>query len=150
VVVVAGVVVVVVSEGVVVEVVEVVDVVDVVEVVVVVVGGDAHGGTVMVLVSNVTAPFRASTAPSTVAPVVSVMDVNAMTVPRREEPVPSVAELPTCQKTWQASAPLTRVTLLELAVTSVLAIWKMKTASGSPAASSVSVPVIPNVPSSEA
>ena len=54
-------------------------------------------GLVMVLVSKVTAPFRASVRPSTVAPVVSVIEVNARMFPLNEEPVPSVAELPTCQ-----------------------------------------------------
>jgi hypothetical protein len=54
-------------------------------------------GLVMVLVSKVTAPFRASVRPSTVALVVSVIEVNARMLPLNEEPVPSVAELPTCQ-----------------------------------------------------
>jgi hypothetical protein len=124
---------VVVSPGVVV----VVVVVEVVEVVVVVVGVWAHTGRVMVLVSNVTAPFRAIADPSMMAPVVRVTDVNAMMVPWKEEPVPSVAELPICQKTLQASEALMRFTLLAVAVTRVLAVWKTKTASGSPPASSV-------------
>jgi hypothetical protein len=54
-------------------------------------------GLVIVLVSRVTAPFLASVRPSTVAPVVSVIEVNARMLPLNEEPVPSVAELPTCQ-----------------------------------------------------
>jgi hypothetical protein len=54
-------------------------------------------GLVMVLVSRVTAPFRASVRPSTVAPVVNVIEVKARMLPRNVEPVPSVAELPTCQ-----------------------------------------------------
>src|SRR5438270_6767487 len=54
-------------------------------------------GLVMVLVSRVTAPLRASVRPSTVAPVVTVMEVNARMLPRNVEPVPSVAELPICQ-----------------------------------------------------
>jgi hypothetical protein len=54
-------------------------------------------GLVTVLVSKVTAPFLASVRPSTVAPVVSVIEVNARMLPRNVEPVPSVAELPTCQ-----------------------------------------------------
>jgi hypothetical protein len=49
----------------------------------------------------------------------------------------------------QASAPLMSATRLTVAVISVLSIWKMKTALGSPSASSVSVPVIPNVPDAE-
>ena len=56
----------------------------------------------MVLVSRVTAPFRASNLPLIDAAVVAVMEVRAMIVPTNTEPVPSVAELPTCQKTLQA------------------------------------------------
>jgi hypothetical protein len=63
--------------------------------------------------------------------------------------VPSVAELPTCQKTLQADAPPRRLTLLLDAVTSVAAIWKMKTALESPWASRVSVPVIWKVPDAD-
>jgi len=75
-------------------------VVDVVGVVVVVVA--AQVGTVIVLVSIVTAPFLAKAAPVMVAPVSSVMLVNARIVPLNEVVVPRVAELPTCQKTLQA------------------------------------------------
>jgi hypothetical protein len=53
----------------------------------------AHVGLVIVSVSSVTAPLRASTRPSTVTPVVTVMLVNAMIVPRKVEPVPRVALL---------------------------------------------------------
>ena len=98
----------------------------------------------MVLVSNVTAALRASTLPSTVAPVVTVIDVRARMDPRKLEAVPSVAELPTCQKTLQAWAPLTRFTLLADAVVSVEPAWKMKTAFALPWASSVSAPVSPS------
>ncbi|HEY5478118.1 MAG TPA: hypothetical protein VIJ84_00730, partial [Gaiellaceae bacterium] len=56
----------------------------------------AHVAFVMVFVSSVTAPLRASNRPSIVAPVVAVMDVRARTLPRKVEPVPSVAELPIC------------------------------------------------------
>ena len=59
------------------------------------------------------------------------------------EPVPSVAELPTCQKTLQAWAPLTSMTTLLGGRGEREPAWKMKTASGSPCASSVSVPVSP-------
>ena len=104
------------------------------------VGALAHRERVMVLVSNVTAAFRASTLPSTVAPVVAVIDVKARMDPLKVEAVPSVAELPTCQKTLQAWAPLTRFTLLADAVVSVEPAWKMKTAFALPWASSVSAP----------
>jgi len=54
-----------------------------------------------VLLSSVTAPFLASNRPSTVAPVVAAIDVRARMFPLNVELVPSVAELPTCQKTLQ-------------------------------------------------
>ena len=71
---------------------------------VVVVSGAAAVQTdrVMVLESKVTSPFRASIRPSAIAPVCMAIDVNAMTVPKKEVVVPSVAELPTCQNTLQA------------------------------------------------
>lgn len=87
---------------------------------------------VMVLVSIVTAPFRANARPSIEAPVVRVMEVNARMFPLKTVPVPRVAELPTCQKTLHALAPLMTFTTLAEAVTSVLAIWNTKTALGSP------------------
>ena len=59
-------------------------------------------GFVMVSVSSVTAAVRANTRPSTVAPVVTVMEANARMLPLNTEPVPRVAELPTCQKTLEA------------------------------------------------
>ena len=60
--------------------------------------------------SNVTAPFRASALPCRFTPVVMVMDVSARMFPLNTEFVPRVAELPTCQKTLQALAPLARTT----------------------------------------
>ena len=59
-------------------------------------------GTVMTLSSRVTAAFNANSRPSTVAPVFAVMESEAKTVPAKSAYVPIVAELPTCQKTWQA------------------------------------------------
>ena len=76
---------------------------------------------VTVLESSVTAPFRASSCPSTVAPVFAVMDVSAKMWPTKVVPVPKVAELPTCQKTRQNLAPLMRLTVLFDAVVRVLA-----------------------------
>ena len=40
-------------------------------------------------------------------------------VPANDVPVPRVAELPTCQNTLQACAPLIRLTVLEGAVINV-------------------------------
>jgi len=66
-----------------------------------------------------------------------------MTVPRKVDPVPSVAELPTCQNTLQDWAPLIRLTKLPDAVVSAEPAWKTNTASGSPAPFSVRAPVSP-------
>src|ERR1035437_3802228 len=65
------------------------------------------------------------------------MDVSARMFPLKSELVPSVAELPTCQKTLQAVAPLARATWLPLPGGSVDPIWKMNTAPGLPAPSRV-------------
>ncbi|GGR03358.1 hypothetical protein FHS38_000495 [Streptomyces netropsis] len=99
---------------------------------------------VMVLLSSVTSPLRARARPSTTVPVWTAMDVRARMVPLKKEWVPRVAELPTCQNTLQACAPLMRATLLADPVIRVEAIWKMKTALGLPWASSVTVPVRPS------
>jgi hypothetical protein len=71
---------------------------------------------VKTLLSSVTDPFRASARPSTAVSVVTVTEVSAMIVPTNSEPVPSVAEAPTCQKTLQANAPFVSATLLSVAV----------------------------------
>jgi hypothetical protein len=102
----------------------------------------AHVDRVIVFVSKVTAPFRASARPSIVAPVVTVIDVKAMIVPLNAEPVPIVAELPTCQKTLQDCAPPLRTTLLPVAVVSVEPAWKIQTSLDEP--ERVSVPVRPS------
>ena len=107
--------------------------------------GDGDGdapqlGAVMVSSSRVTAAFWASTRPSTVTPVVTVIDVRASTLPRKAELVPSVAELPTCQKTLQAEAPFVRRTELAESVTRVEPTWKTNTASALPCASRMSAP----------
>ncbi|GAA3210981.1 hypothetical protein GCM10017690_21910 [Microbacterium terregens] len=72
----------------------------------------------------------------------TVTEVSAMMVPTKSESVPSVAELPTCQKTLHACASLINATTLLEAVVSSEPIWNTQTASGSPSASSVSVPVM--------
>ena len=64
--------------------------------------GTAHIDLVIVFVSKVTAPFLAKIRPFTLAPVFKVADIKAKIVPLKVEFVPSVAELPTCQKTLQA------------------------------------------------
>src|SRR4051812_524037 len=70
-----------------------------------------------------------------------VMLVSARMFPPNVVPVPSVAELPTCQNTLQSWPPLFMITSELLAVVRVLPILKMKTALALPSAFSVSVPV---------
>jgi len=94
-----------------------------------------------VLVFNVVAPLSANARPETLVPVFSAMLVNARMFPTNRVPVPSVAELPTCQYTLQGEAPLIRSTEALLAVVSVLPIWNTNTALASPLASRVSGPV---------
>lgn len=78
------------------------------------------------LLSNVTAPVRASALPFRVAPVSSETLASAIMVPAKVVVVPSVAELPTCQNTSSAVAPPLRMTsLLFAAVVRVETIWKM-------------------------
>ena len=98
-------------------------------------------GAVIRLLSSVTAPFRARVRPVTRTPVVTVMLASARMFPENDVPVPSVAELPTCQKTLSADAPLITTTDEALAVVSVLPILKMKIPLALPLALSVSVPV---------
>ena len=105
------------------------------------VGATMQPGRVITLSSRFTAPLRARTRPMTVALVWRVTVVSAMIVPRNVESTPTVAELPTCQKTLQAWAPLMSATLLLVAVIRVEPAWKMKTVLGSPCASRVTVPV---------
>jgi hypothetical protein len=100
-----------------------------------------HTALEMLLVSIVTAPFRARALPETITRVVSVMLVSARMFPENRVSVPSVAELPICQNTLQLEPMLVMRTLELLAVVSVLPIWKTKTAAGLPWAFSVRVPV---------
>jgi hypothetical protein len=93
--------------------------------------------------SSVTAPVRASTRPSTVVLLPTVAETRASRLPTKLVPAPRVTELPTCQKTLQDAAPLISSTRLPAAVVSVEPAWKTKTASGSPCASRVTVPVRP-------
>jgi hypothetical protein len=98
-----------------------------------------NGGaaTVITLSSSVTAPVSAKTRPVTLVPVVTVSLAFARMLPTKTVSVPRVAELPTCQNTFAAVAPLARTTDESLAVVSVLPIWKTYT----PLPLSVRVPV---------
>ena len=103
--------------------------------------GDEQDDTPIVLLSRVTAPVRARARPFTVAPDVTVIEVRAMIVPARVDPVASVAELVTCQKTLQGLAPLMSTTRLDDDVMNVELAWKIQTEFGSFWPSSVRVPV---------
>jgi hypothetical protein len=84
------------------------------------------------LVSIVTSPFRARALPDTLAPFCRAMLVSARIFPTNWVVVPRVAELPTCQNMLQAVPPLITRTEELLAVVSLLAILKMKTAAALP------------------
>ena len=100
------------------------------------------GGLAMILDASVIAPFSANSLPFTAAPVFSEMDWMARMLPLRTEFAPRVADVPTCQKTLEALAPPARTIWLPAAVVSVVAIWNMKTALGSPLASRVRLPEV--------
>src|SRR3954469_9577695 len=68
------------------------------------------------------------------------MDCMAITVPLKTEVVPNVAELPTCQKMFDADAPPLRITLRPEVVVSVDAICIMNTAFAFPLALKVKSP----------
>ena len=69
-----------------------------------------------------------------------------MTLPTNTDPDPSVAELPTCQNTLHACAPLMSVTVLDDPVIRLESVWKMNTELASPAPSSTNGPVRPSAP----
>src|SRR4029077_1942445 len=100
-------------------------------------------GTVTVLAFTVAEPAPPAAPenilPVTAAPVLIVILVTARMFPWNMDVTPSVAEVPTCQKTLPALAPPARITCELVAVVSVDPIWKMKTALGLPCASSVTL-----------
>src|ERR1700692_3642693 len=95
------------------------------------------------LVSSVTAPLRARALPLVLDPVVSVMLESARMSPTNVEPVPRVAELPTCQKTLLQLLPPLLMTATDeaLAVVSVLPILNRNNELALPRASRVRAPV---------
>ena len=72
-------------------------------------------------------------------------DAEAITCPTIVELVPSVAELPICQKTLQACAPFVSKTVLDAPVINVDAERNINTAVESPSPSSVNTPLIASV-----
>jgi hypothetical protein len=99
----------------------------------------SYYGIDIALSSMVTAPFRAKALPDSLAPVAKLTLVSARMFPLKAVPVPSVAELPTCQYTLRARLPPVMTTDELLAVLRALAILKMNTDLALPV--SVSVPV---------
>ena len=94
----------------------------------------------MVFPDIVTPPVLANALPLRVAPVLKVIDCMANIVPIKTDVVPNVAELPTCQKIFDANAPPLRITWRPVVVVSVDAIWIIKTAFAFPFASKVKSP----------
>lgn len=72
----------------------------------------------------VTAALRAKRPPWLLMPELAVIEVSAKTLPMNVVDVPSVAELPTCQKTLQGLPPLTMMTDDDVAVVMVEPNWK--------------------------
>jgi hypothetical protein len=100
-----------------------------------------QGNPVTVSSSKVTAPVIAHALPSSVTVVFSVMEAEAMMVPAKSVPVPSVAELPTTQTTSHGTTPGSRITLLFDAVTRVDVASKIQTGFVTPLGSSVRLPM---------
>jgi len=69
-----------------------------------------------ILLSNVTAAYAANTLPSTFAPSIRETDEKANIFPFKKELVPSVAELPPCQKHCKLEHHLRETILLDPAV----------------------------------
>ena len=81
-----------------------------------------------VFVSIVIAAVSATALPDVVVLVVSVMLAIARMFPTNSVPVPRVAEVPTCQKTFDPQFGAVPTTTMDelLAVVSVLPIWKIQ------------------------
>ena len=94
-------------------------------------------------------PHRCGRAPDRARslPLSTVIDVSARMLPTNTEPLPNVAELPTCQNTLHSDAPLINAIELPLLVIRVESVWKMKTALGLFWPSSTNWPLGTTVPS---
>ena len=80
----------------------------------------------------------------------TLMVTRASKCPAKKLPSPKVTLLPTCQYTFLACAPFMKMKEVEVAVMTVVAVWKMNCESRSPLPSRVSVAAeIPNVPELE-
>jgi len=91
---------------------------------------------------SVTAPVNAYSPPSTLTPDCREILAWERMFPKKLDPVPSVAEEPTCQYTLQARAPLASTTREDDAVVRLEPIWNTKSAFGLFSAFNVTVPVI--------
>ena len=87
--------------------------------------GREGSGMEMIVLPMSTAPFRARARPLRLVPAMIVIDSAARMDPEKSESVPSVAELPTCQNTLEASAPFVRMISLEEAAVRVESGWKI-------------------------
>ena len=95
------------------------------------------------LLSKVTAPFKAKALPTRSAPVFIVMLLVARKFPSKEDAVPNVADEPICQKTLLAEAPFTKTIDAKLADVKVLPIRKTNCEFVLPSPSRVRAPVNP-------
>jgi hypothetical protein len=93
---------------------------------------EAHPvGALIVSSMRLTPPVLASSRPLMVAVESTEIDAEARMLPANSDPVSIVAELPTCQKTSQAVAPLMRLKSVAMTEPAVSAegTWKTKTGS---------------------
>lgn len=93
------------------------------------------------LSSKVIDPPRPKSPPFEMAAVSSVTEAAAKTLPTKMLEVPSVADVPTCQYTWQANAPPLSTTLDPAAVIREVPIWKYQASLDEPVPTSVKAPV---------
>jgi hypothetical protein len=91
--------------------------------------------------SKVIAAVRANSPPSFVTPVLIVIEARATIFPANTVPTSRVAELPTCQNTLHAWAPLAKDTTATVEVMSVDPIWKTQALLGSPLPLRIKTPV---------
>src|SRR6185369_6316325 len=83
----------------------------------------SYGRETLLLLASDTAPWRAKALPRRVALELRLMLVSARMLPFIVLPVPSVAELPTCQYTFFAWAPLASTTEPDVATVSADPAW---------------------------
>ena len=90
----------------------------------------------------VTVAPSANNPPFDTAAVSSVTEAAASMFPSKSLPAPRAAEVPTCQKTLQASPPPVITILEPAAVTRDVPIWKYQASVEDPVPAKVKIPVI--------